>query len=397
MSGWSVRSSLRGAPRALVVVLAALSAFVLQPAATGRAGLDDTANAQCPVVGGLPPSTGQFLPYTGQLSCFRPGGQRFGTAVAPPNVQVRDTTNAVPPIGEPCKNLYYYPVVFGEDTSGGASASFQFAGGGAGGTFPFGTTVPVDMPADQAEMIGTHDAYVTDEQLGSYELANPNDPNSQHTCQLNPTFHFFCPATGVDDQFCLTWVDHPIVGTLRQSAWSPFFNSVFGSVNGQPGEIHSAPSTNGVVNVPVCFWIDDITIQKTLQLTLYLAGPPDSSGRRVFYTFLATIQFLGVQWQFDDPDDPSNLHQDLAPPACGSHPQEVGHTYRRISDERNPDGTYHVSAVEQYSITVTVSWIDFAGPHGPQEVPSGVADPSLRPGQYSQRVGQIEGVPIGSP
>jgi hypothetical protein len=357
-------------------------AFVVQPGAGARAGFDDTFNPNCPAATALPTNTGQVLTFTGTLTCFRPGGPtRFGTNVAPQNVQVRE---AQPQVGDPCQNIDYHPVTFSEDTGGNPAAHFAIFGSASEGTLP--------LTADDAAMMGTHDAFVSDTQLGTYQLTNPADPTSL-ACQLNPTFHFFCPATGVvGPPVCYTWVLHPLAPAVPDPvSLKPFFGDEIGQLQAQAGVVGSAPAQRAVVNTPTCFWIDSMGIQNERDLTLVLAGPPDVSGRQIFYTFFARIVFQGVSWVFDTTT--GDTSQVAVPSQCPVHPQEVAHQYTRISDGL-PGGKYEVSATENYSISVTVYWIDSAGAHGPVPVDPGVAAPQLTPGHLFQYVGQIEGVPL---
>jgi hypothetical protein len=136
-----------------------------------------------------------------------------------------------------------------------------------------------------------------------------------------------------------------------------------------------------------------MTIPKEQDLTLVLPGPVDGSGRQVFFTYFARIQFQGVSWQFDEPSGDTSSAP--LPPDCQGRPLVVAHQYSRISDERHPDLSYHVTATENYSISVVVYWFDSDGPHGPMAVDPGVSAPTLTPGVYPQYVGQVEGVPIG--
>jgi hypothetical protein len=370
--------------RSLVAALAVLTAFVLQPGEAARAGIDDTTTPECPAAAALPAKIGQVLDFTGQLQCFRPGGVTpFGSNVAPASSVVRKDN---PQLGDPCQNIYYHPVTFTEDTSpsGNPTAIFSILGNATTGR----------LSVTDASMIGTHDAFVSDTQLGSYEPSNPNDPNSPLQCVLNPTFHFYCPATGViGPPLCFTWKEHPIFGAVAPpQIVAPFFANVLGTIQASPGTIHSAPASKGVVNAPVCFWIDGVTIPAERDLTLVLTGPIDTSGRQVFYTFLAKIQFQGVTWDFDEPSGDNSL---TTSPFCPSGPLVVAHQYSRISDERHPDQRYHVTATETYSISVVVFWYDFGGKHGPFPVDPGVSAPTLSPDMYLQYVGQVEGVPIG--
>src|SRR5215467_3680013 len=106
--------------RSLVAILVALTAFVLQPGMASRAVIDDTFNPDCPAVTALPAKVGQVLNFTGQLTCFRPGGSTaFGTNVAPSNSVVRGTN---PQVGDPCQNIYNHPVTFTEDAGGNPKA-----------------------------------------------------------------------------------------------------------------------------------------------------------------------------------------------------------------------------------------------------------------------------------
>jgi hypothetical protein len=375
--------------RRLVAALVALTAFALQPGTAGRAGIDDTFNPDCPAVTALPSVTKKVIDFTGQLQCFRPGGSTaFGNNIAPANSVVREPN---PQLGDPCQNIYNHQVQFTEDTSGNPQAVFAIFGDATTGSLPL-------SDADAA-MMGTHDAFISDTQLGSYEPSNPNDPNSPLQCVLDPTYHFYCPATGVvGPPPCYTWKLHPIPGAVPPPrSVAPYFADVLGSIHAQAGTIHSMPASKGVVNTPVCFWVDGVTIPAERDLTLVLPGPIDPSGRQVFYTLFAKLQFEGVRWHFDaDPTDDTTIPADQLPADCrGVSPLVAGHQYTRISDERNADHTYHVTATEDYLLTVVVYWIDSDGAHGPQPVDPGVTAPSLTTAPYPQYVGQVEGVPIG--
>jgi hypothetical protein len=371
--------------RRIVALLAALTAFALQPGTVGRAGFDDTFNPDCPAATAIPAVTGKVLTFSGALQCFRPGSTSFGGDVQTPANQV--IREAAPKLGDPCQNIYYHPVTFSEDTSasGDPTAHFSILGNVTSGA----------LSVDDANMIGANNAYVADTQLGSYELTNPNDPNSPLQCVLNQTLHFYCPTTGAVDTLCLVWVAHPFTAPAPAPAVvAPFFSNVLGSIQASAGTIHSAPATKGVVNTPVCFWIDGISIPQEQDLTLVLPGPIDSSGRQIFFTYFARIQFQGVNWNFDEPSGDTSLAP--VPAECEGKNQVVAHQYAQISAPRgNPDNSYDVTATENYSISIVVFWYDSDGAHGPVPVDTGLKPPTLTAGPYAQFVGQVEGVPIG--
>jgi hypothetical protein len=127
---------------------------------------------------------------------------------------------------------------------------------------------------------------------------------------------------------------------------------------------------------------------------LILSGPPDPSGRQIFYTFLIRLFFGGIDWDFDDPLGNS----ETAPhPACGQHPQLTAHTYQLISEKRgNADSFYHVTAHEKYQLTVDMYWADSYRTYH-DSIDPGVQLPiviSTAP-VYNQFVGQVEGIPVG--
>ena len=115
-------------------------------------------------------------------------------AGSPPIGAVR---HANPHLGEPCRKVYRYDVTFVTDTEGGARAVFAFAGGATMGSLP--------LSAADGGLIAGHDAYVADVRQGSYELSDAR--SGQLVCRLNPTFHFYCPATDALDLLCITWVE----------------------------------------------------------------------------------------------------------------------------------------------------------------------------------------------
>jgi hypothetical protein len=83
----------------------------------------------------------------------------------------------------------------------GASAEFAFADGASRGV--------ISVTLVQWSMAAVADAYVTDVQLGTYEWP---DRGSRFECSIDPTFHFYCPATGATDQLCITWSRRNLAG-----------------------------------------------------------------------------------------------------------------------------------------------------------------------------------------
>lgn len=371
------RNRIRSALTAGVLMFAS---FLLQPMGQARAGLDDSASPTCPQASGLPQSTGHAVAFTGSLTCYRPGGPGFGGAATRAPQTPSDKN---PTLGEQCSAVTYYPVTFSESAQGPqVVASFGSVSGPASSTR--------ELNLDEALRAATQDAVVADIQTGTYQLSNPNDPQSALKCQFNPNYQR-CPTAGVP--FCFLWqgkdADLPIGSPPSPG---PYLADAIGRLQGQAGIINSAPSHTGLVNQPVCFWIDGMGIPVEQDLTLVVAGPPDADGRQIFYTYLITIAFAGVQWNFDDGS--SGYASAGQVPACGQHPQLTTHSYSQISDDRHPDSNYHVTAIEQYDISAHVWWVGSDGPHD-EDVDPGVTLPPIMPPTYGQHVGQLEGVPVG--
>ena len=81
----------------------------------------------------------------------------------------------------------------------GSEAQFAFAGGAAQGARRL-------SPADIATLVGHRAIFATDVQLGSYEQA-PTANAGSLVCQVDPTYHFYCPTTDQLDRLCFTWTD----------------------------------------------------------------------------------------------------------------------------------------------------------------------------------------------
>jgi hypothetical protein len=171
--------------------LAAAVGLLAQAPARSAAPVRD-ANAGCPTgIDGLLGMVGSRTAST-TVTC----DSRNGKDVAA-HVLVRD---AAPLLGESCEDLRLYNVTLVETPEGWA-ASFAFAGGATRGI--------VRLHPDQTPMIGSEDAYVADTQLGSYEPTERGGDPKALACRLDPTYHFFCPASGVLDRLCVTWVYRP--------------------------------------------------------------------------------------------------------------------------------------------------------------------------------------------
>lgn len=122
-----------------------------------------------------------------------PGAHRAAPSTAAPSAPS-------PHLGEPCRLVERYPVSFAMDVGGAWVGSFAFAGGAARGH--------VELPSTDSRLIADDDAYVADVRVGTYEPAGGAGERGRLTCRVVPTYHFYCPATGTVDQFCLTWIRH---------------------------------------------------------------------------------------------------------------------------------------------------------------------------------------------
>jgi hypothetical protein len=178
----SVRLGVLARLLALSILASAVGIGVVsRPGHTGPSG--ETA-APCPVAG-------RSITVVAPV-CFRRVTRFDRSGLTPGTVLMRDRR---PSLGEPCRNLYAHAAHVVIDANGDGVAIFTFAAGATTGRLP--------ISAEEAKLAATRQPYMTDIQLGSYE---PGASTGVLVCRLNPTFHFYCPATDTLDSLCLTWV-----------------------------------------------------------------------------------------------------------------------------------------------------------------------------------------------
>jgi hypothetical protein len=228
-----------------------------------------------------------------------------------------------------------------------------------------------------------------------YAVYARNGTYQNNDCQPQSAWKSLCwEGRGTEDP-CTYTVPYSITRpNSPPPSVAPYIAEVLAEVKGQAGTINSLPNPKGLVNLPTCFWLDNIGVPAEQNYALVLAGPPDASGRQIFYMYLIRLFFAGIDWNFDDPLG----NAETAPhPACGQHPQLTAHTYQTISEKRgNADGTYHVTAKEMYQLTIDMYWADSYTRHH-EPVDPGVQLPitiSTDPA-YHQFIGQVEGIPVG--
>jgi hypothetical protein len=289
------------------------------------------------------------------------------------------------PDGAPCYVVFYAPVTFQNlPTYIRATWKSPMGPSGSANVDPnsYGNVVSAT-----GVTAATNDVFALFRQNGTYQ-------NQQ--CQAGGFWFDYCqlgaPAPNPDP--CILAQPHLILPADSPAPpVAPYVASVVRDIKAQAGNLHSMPSPNGLVNLPTCFWIDDIGVPDERDFTLVLPGPPDPSNRRIYYTYLIRVFFAGVDWSFDDPfgNDRTQPH-----PACGQRPQLTAHSYQMISEKHNSDGYYHVTATEKYQVTVDLYWDDSYGPHH-SAIDPGVQLPITvsPPGPYNQFVGQVEAIPIG--
>jgi hypothetical protein len=368
---------------AVIALLAAQSpAYAWEP--PKGAGQPSPNDCIADYAGSLASSTGLADYKSGaQIHCGRPGN----TAPYGGNVF---TSSAPAPDGSPCQVLYYAPVKF-QNLPTHIYATWQSPVGvpGSANISPYSYGLLLDTVGGSA---AENDVFVVFVQSGKYQAGQ---------CQSEGGWDDYCAAfqsgTAVDP--CIYARPHiyirPHTITPAQSpppAPRPYVARVVGDLKARAGTLASLPSPNGLVNLPTCFWIDDIAVPDERDFTMVLPGPPDDTNRRIYYTYLIRVFFAGVDWNFDDP---FGNDQVLPHPACGQRPQMTAHSYQMISEKHSADGYYHVSATEKYQVTVDLYWDDSYGTHH-QGVDPGVPLPiTVSPaGPYNQYVGQVEGIPV---
>ena len=312
------------------------------------------------------------------IDCARPGNTTpYGATSA---------FTAAEPVAEgtPCTLMYYAPVRFQDFPTYIHAAWTSPIGGGGGANLDPNATGDVISAAGATAAV--NDVFAVYSRPGTFQ---------GQVCQGNGAWQDFCQLaeTGPNPDPCILTQPHRIVpADSPPPVIAPYVASVVRDLQAAPGSISSLPSPNALVNLPTCFWIDGMGVPNERDVTLVLPGPPDSSGRRIYYTYLIRAFFAGIDWNFDDPYGQGQVQPH---PACGQHPQLTAHSYQMISDKRGGDGLYHVTATEKYQVTVDLYWDDTYGPHH-RAVDPGVPMPiTVSPPQpYGQYVGQVEAIPM---
>jgi len=312
------------------------------------------------------------------INCGRPGN------TAPYGAGGAFTQSSPVADGTPCTILYNAPVKF-QNFPRYIHATWS-SPVGIGGAANLDPNSSGDVVSAAGATAATNDVFAVYSQTGTFQTGQ---------CQPSGAWADFCQlgAPGPNPDPCILIQPHVITpATSPPPPIGPYIANVIRDLKTAPGTVHSLPSPNGLVNLPTCFWIDDMAVPAERDLNLVLPGPPDGSGRRIFYTYLIRVFFAGVDWNFDDPygNDQVQPH-----PACGQHPQLTAHSYQMISEKRSPDGFYHIAATEKYQVTVDLYWDDTYGPHH-RSVDPGIPLPiAVQPPQpYSQYVGQVEAIPM---
>jgi hypothetical protein len=318
-----------------------------------------------------------LVKYGFVVKCGRDGSD--GPYAGGPNLQKVVHTD-----GTACQVEYDASVTF-QDSPGFISATWSSPTGLSSHLRlgPYSNGVVVSTAAIKASNSTVYAAYARN---GTYQ---------NNDCQLQGGWRSLCwEGGGTPQDPCTYSVPYSITrANSPPPSIAPYVAQVMAELKAEAGTINSLPNPKGLVNLPTCFWVDNIGVPDEQDYGLVMAGPPDPSGRQIFYTYLIRLFFSGIDWNFDDPLG----NAETAPhPACGQHPQLTAHNYQTISEKRgNDDGTYHVTAREKYQITVDMYWADsYRTNHEP--VDPGVKLPiviSTDPA-YHQFIGQVEGIPV---
>lgn len=326
------------------------------------------------------PQQGALVDYQAgaAIDCARPGN------TAPYGASAARTAAGTAQDGAPCSVLFYAPVKF-QNLPATIHATWTSPAGPAGAANLDPNSTGEVLSASGATA-ATNDVFAVYSRTGTLQ---------GQQCQASGPWGDFCqlgePSANPDP--CILTQPHRIVpADSPPPSIAPYIANVVRDLRASAGTVHSLPSPNGLVNLPTCFWLEGMGVPAERDLRLVLPGPPDGSGRRIYYTYLVRVFFAGTEWDFDDPYGNGQV---LPHPACGQHAQLTAHSYQMISEKRGGDGLYHVTASERYQVTVDLYWDDTYGPHH-RTVDPGVPMPiTVSPPQpYTQYVGQVEAIPM---
>jgi hypothetical protein len=384
------------------VILGALALLVGMAPGNGGGG-----NAGCSqgVASDVPAAStpGTAVPVTtgANVVCVTPesgGGGSFG----PPGKQTFQTGGTP---GQPCTAVVWEPLEL-TLSPGGQMLIFwpdpSFNGNGSTTPEPQDLArIIAENPKTFFEQAGTTDFFMPFTLNGKWDASGsncvPKDPNDPQA-----SFQEICNTVPIA-LACLGQTGHPITGTppgIGAPGLINLRNQIVQLI--RPGTITTLPAqpAPGVVNLPTCFFIDganiagqDVNQEQDFQMVLL--GPPDASGRQVFFIYLVQLQKTGVTWDFGDgSSDPT---PGLDPQCLGrsNAPLQFSHTYLRYS----PPAGFAVTAHETFSLNVTVFWDDSNGQPNTETLPP-LPGIDVQPGPaagFSKVIVQEEGVPVTAP
>jgi hypothetical protein len=310
-----------------------------------------------PVVYGYPSTVGNAINLSGGAVVYRMGGPSFGrggSQTSPPA--------ANPQPGTPCTVSQTDWLTYHTGPDGSIIGTF--------GSYVFVLVTPNGTVIDQPPT--TLDAGILRQNSGTYRA----NPNGTVTCQFSSPFWTTVITNPGQPYPGFIWVAAPpVAGAPAQVPVLPAVAGAVGQIHGKAGTVAAVPTGSGLTGAATCFWVQNLGIPQELDQVIYLVGPPQAEGRQVIYTLILRISFAGIQWNFDDPYG----NGQVAPPSrCGdqvAHPLLTAHKYAADSQNAHPDGLYHVTAFESYTVAVDLYWFDSAGPHhvalpfAPQTIP----------------------------
>lgn len=174
----------------------------------------------------------------------------------------------------------------------------------------------------------------------------------------------------------------------------PYIAQAQGEIEYNRGTIHAAPPNGtGLVNLPVCFWLEGLAVPDQRATTLDLPGAPTAAGQRIDYHIDLTVTLASADWDFGD-----GSHDRVVPPLQCQQPSHgtrslVAHNYTRYSDGQ-PQGKFQVSVQERYETRVDLRWNDGVGAHTERVDLGEQGAQTIGAGPYPILIEQEEGVPI---